>query len=135
MSVSFDAEGTITIAGLAGPPVVLSRPTLGQYRQLRDQYQTAKKQMLERTKQAEKITSDDDDTDEEEAERLLDELQYLLESWHHDFIAAAASLLSSGLPESTDDWPADLALDPIIPGRMLDHWRRVPLARGSNPTS
>ena len=134
MSVTFDAEGTITIAGLAGAPLILSRPTLGQYRTLRDQYQTAKKRMLERTKQAEKITSDDD-IDEEEAERLLDELQYLLESWHHEFIAAAASALSTGLPESVDDWPADLALDPIVPGRMLDHWRRVPLVRGSNPTS
>ena len=132
MSVSFDAEGTITIAGLAGPPVVLSRPTLGQYRQLRDQYRVAHKRMRDGAKQAETIGQE---SDEAEATRLLAELEDLLETWHHEFIAAAATALSTGLPESVDDWPADLALDPIIPGRMLDHWRRVPLVRGSNPTN
>lgn len=134
MSVTFDAEGTITINGLPAGPLILSRPTLGQYRQLRDMYRAAHKRMQEGSRQAETITKDSD-ADEEEATRLLAELEELLESWHHGFISAAASLLSSGLPESPDDWPADLALDPIIPGRMLDHWRRVPLARGSNPTS
>ena len=132
MSVSFDAEGTITIAGLAGAPLVLSRPTLGQYRALRDQYRVAHKRMRDGAKQAESIGQE---SDEAEATRLLAELEDLLETWHHEFIAAAATALSTGLPESVDDWPADLALDPIIPGRMLDHWRRVPLVRGSNPIS
>ena len=131
MSVTFDAEGTITI-GLTGSPLTLARPTLGQYRQLRDQYRVAHKRMRDGAKQAETISSE---SDEAEATRLLAELEDLLETWHHEFIAAAASLLSTGLPESPDDWPADLALDPIVPGRMLDHWRRVPLVRGSNPTS
>lgn len=133
MSVSFDAEGTITINGLAGAPVVLARPTLGQYRTLRDLYRAAHKRMQEGAKQAEQITTGAD-TDETEAARLLAELEELLESWHHGFIAAAATALSTGLPDSPDKWPADLALDPVIPGRMLDHWRRVPLVRGSNPT-
>ena len=132
MSVSFDAEGTITINGLPAGLVILSRPTLGQYRTLRDLYRVAHKRMRDGAKQAETIGQE---SDEAEATRLLAELEDLLETWHHEFIAAAASLLSTGLPESPDDWPADLALDPVIPGRMLDHWRRVPLARGSNPTS
>jgi hypothetical protein len=134
MSVSFDAEGTITINGLAGAPLVLSRPTLGQYRQLRDLYRVAHKRMRDGAGQAEQITTAAD-ADQDEADRLLAALEDLLETWHHEFIAAAAAALSSGLPESPDDWPADLALDPIVPGRMLDHWRRVPLVRGSNPTS
>jgi hypothetical protein len=134
MSVVFDDEGTITINGLTSGPVVLSRPTLGQYRTLRDAYRQAHKAMQAGATQAESITKDKKKHTDEEAAQLLEELETLLETWHHVFIALAASTLSKGLPEDTDEWPADLALDPIIPGRMLEHWRRVPLAHGRNQT-
>ena len=132
MSVTFDAEGTITIAGTH----VLGRPTLRQYRQLRDSYRQAVKRMQEAGERANQLAAHEDDHTDAEAEQILDELNDFLESWHHDWIKLVASTLGAvTLPADPEDWPADLALDPVIPGRMLDHWRRVPLVHGSNRTS
>ena len=38
------------------------------------------------------------------------------------------------LPENSEDWPAWLAADSSIPGKILVHWREAPKASGSNGT-
>jgi hypothetical protein len=134
MSVTFDAEGTITIT-LAAGPLVLSRPTLGQYRKLRDLYNQAHQAMMNDLKQADEIKDNQSEHTDEEAIAFLDSMRDRLETWHHMWLISAASELSNGLPGDVDAWPADFALDQTLPSRMLKHWRLVPLARGSNPTS
>lgn len=128
MSVTFDDVGTITIH--TTPPVVLRRPTYGEYRKARDKHKANVKRVDEALAKAADIAAHPENYDDDEARSTLDELNGFLEVWHHDWVADAAVVLGDRPLPEPDDWPADLALDPVVPVRMLEHWRRVPLAHG-----
>lgn len=40
--------------------------------------------------------------------------------------------LGDPLPDDIEEWPAWLAVDVTLPGNILNHWRNVPKASGSN---
>ncbi len=133
MSVTFDDVGTITIH--TTPPVVMRRPTFGEYRKARDAHHANVRRVDEALKQASDIAANPDQYEQDQAQATLDDLNGFLETWHHDWLRDAATVLGDRPLPDSDEWPADLALDPVVPLRMLEHWRRVPLAHGGQATS
>ena len=138
MSVTFDDVGTITIH--TAPPVTLARAKYGAYRQLRDNYREQLRLLTEKGELVTQMSSDPDaykQKDVEKAVRDADEfMTVVFPELRRAWIVDAVKLLGDRpLPDDVDEWPADLVEDAALPGKMLTHWRTVPLVHGGQATN
>lgn len=142
--IEYDPLGTVDVT-FDDETWHLTRP---KYRQLKyfsnelerilERIRDRQQELMAEIEEAE-ATYEDDPTEENQA--LVDEASEALRVFNRSAMAEHTigvlqemfkQLSEDPLPEDPDDWPAWLAADSSIPGKIVAHWRKAPKASGSN---
>ena len=126
MAIDFKNDGTIAIEW-DGRSVVIPSPTIGDYRKLRNHLdELANVEESLRTK----FRAAQEEVEKEPIEAALrDHVENWVVNWLNTSLDGNGRTLlgDQGDPET---WPAWLTAN-ALPGRMLTHWRTLPLASGA----
>jgi hypothetical protein len=141
-AVSYDKTGRIRIhvpVDADGEPNgtlhTLRPATLGQFREVKDALQAVrtKTQAVAAERGIEDLANPKPTDDLEGLDDITLDLFaaciQLIFNGHPDSTYLPTGLSDQRLPDDPQRWPVWLLLDETLIGKMLDHWRQVPLAR------
>lgn len=128
--ITYDPTGTITFSGFDDDDRTLTRPKLGQFRWFNRRFTELRTEAVDKlTRLGEEAASDDPEISARAEKELHDMAQNpfweQLLGWYRDLF----DQLSTGLPETEDDWPSYFT-DPSLPSEIMNHWRQAPKASG-----